>query len=218
MRSRSEIKANAREALKEQRITAILVNIVYFIPYLILIFFITPMIGRATSIWVELLADYIIMFVVLVVYVGLCYVYMKIYKNEQAEVGEMVHGFYNFGRNFIAGVLFTVLLILWTLLLIIPGIIKALSYSWVFFILADSESIGARKSIQASMKITKGHKINICLFHCSFLGWYLLGLLTFGILWIVYVIPYHYTSAAGYYMEMRTEALISGRITAEDLN
>lgn len=217
MKSRQEIKARAREALREQRATAIIMNVIYFVPMILLVALVTPAIGRTIHFGVELLADYIIMFFMMVVLVGCCFVYMKIYKNEQAEIGEMFNGFGQFGRNFLTGVLLMVHVFLWMLLLIVPGIIKSLSYSWTFFILAQSKGPGIRKSIQTSMKITQGHKADIFIFHLSFIGWYLLGALTAGILLVVFVIPYHYISLAGYYMEMRDEAIAAGRITAEDL-
>jgi len=108
-------------------------------------------------------------------------------------------------------------LVLWTLLLIIPGIIKFMSYYFTYNILADCPNVKATDAIKISMRITEGHKMDVFIFILSWLGWFLLSVLTIGILYVVYVGPYWATSDAGFYLELRDKALREGKITLEDL-
>ncbi|ALJ23065.1 hypothetical protein AO203_03545 [Lactobacillus gallinarum] len=101
--------------------------------------------------------------------------------------------------NFILTSIFT---FLWTILLIIPGIIKSYSYSMTAYIVKDmvasGKQVGATDGINASKELMKGHKMDLFIFDLSFIGWFLLGGLTAGIglLWIV---PYYQTAKANFY-------------------
>lgn len=101
--------------------------------------------------------------------------------------------------NFILTSIFT---FLWTILLIIPGIIKSYSYSMTAYIVKDmvasGKQVGATDGINASKELMKGHKMDLFIFDLSFIGWFLLGGLTAGIglLWIG---PYYQTAKANFY-------------------
>ena len=99
----------------------------------------------------------------------------------------------------------------------IPAIVKGISYSMTAFILEHFPSVPATDALKISMRITQGHKGDIFVFCLSFIGWFILSALTFGILYIVYVGPYFYSSFAGLYQELRDNALAEGRVTAEEL-
>lgn len=78
---------------------------------------------------------------------------------------------------------------LWTLLFIVPGIVKAYSYSQAELIYKDivdqtGEQPNHRECIQESQRLMKGHRLDLFTLHLSFLGWYILGFLTMGILFI----------------------------------
>lgn len=125
--------------------------------------------------------------------------------------------FTNFGRK-LGGFLWKVLfLYLWTLLLIIPGIIKSLSYAMSDYILADCPNVKARDALTLSKRIMKGHKTELFVFQLSFLGWLFLNALTFGILGLFYVTPYMNNALATYYLEVREDALRNGVITMGQL-
>lgn len=87
---------------------------------------------------------------------------------------------------------------LWTLLLVVPGIIKAYAYSQSFYILADNKKMGAKEIMAKSEKMMDGHKWELFVLQLSFFGWALLCVLTFGIgyLWLI---PYMNTTFANYY-------------------
>ena len=95
-----------------------------------------------------------------------------------------------------------VYIFLWTLLLIIPGIIKMYSYKFVPFILADNPKIGCARAIELSGNMTNGEKWNIFVLDLSFLGWYMLGMMACCI-GVLFVKPYYYTTKTELYFELR---------------
>ena len=105
---------------------------------------------------------------------------------------------------------------LWYLLFIIPGIIKYYSYRMVPYILADNPNIGASKAIQLSNNMTSGHKFSMFVLDLSFIGWYLLGLLAFGV-GMLFVMPYQFATEAELYLVLRQNALDSNMCSSEDL-
>ncbi len=98
-------------------------------------------------------------------------------------------------------------ILLWTLLLIIPGIIAGLSYSMVYFILAENPTISPMDAIRQSKEMMYGHKTEMFMLSLSFIGWCLLGVLSLGIgfLWIG---SYMQTSMAIFYQELKAEHAI----------
>lgn len=84
------------------------------------------------------------------------------------------------------------------ILLIIPGIILALGFSMFFYIMADHKAEDAMDGVKKSWQLMKGYKWNFFVFNLSFIGWYLLCILTLGIL-LIWVIPYCNTAFAIYY-------------------
>lgn len=106
---------------------------------------------------------------------------------------------------------------LWTLLLIIPGIVKGYAYCMVPYILADNPNIGTKRAMELSQEMTNGEKFNIFVLDLSFLGWYLLGAFAFGI-GILFVRPYDYATHAELYLRLREDALKRGVCCDEELN
>ncbi|MBR1962740.1 MAG: DUF975 family protein [Alistipes sp.] len=94
--------------------------------------------------------------------------------------------------------------LLWTLLLIIPGIIKALSYSLAPYIMAENPELTANQAIEKSMKMMKGHKMDLFLIYLGYLGFSLLSIvgLCIPLLWIM---PYYLTVFAKFYEEVKSE-------------
>ncbi|MCL2565811.1 MAG: DUF975 family protein [Defluviitaleaceae bacterium] len=220
MKSRQEIKALAKDAMGQQRSTAILLGLVYMA-----VTFASGVLdgivetisgGMGIAYWIVFTIG---MLIIIVMAVNMLGEYIKIFNRDEASVGAMFSGLgVNFARK-LGGVLWMSLFVtLWTLLLIIPGIIKGLSYYFTSNILADCPDVKATDAIKISMRITKDHKIDIFIFVLSFLGWFILSALTLGILYIVYVGPYFYTADAGLYLELKNKALAEGRITQEELN
>jgi uncharacterized membrane protein len=143
---------------------------------------------------------------------------LRIYKGENGDIGDMfTNGFSNYGRN-LGGMLFMELFVfLWSLLFVIPGIVKALAYSMTPYILADCPNVRATDAIKLSMRMTRGHKGGIFVMCLSFIGWWLLSAITFGILQLLFVGPYTNTSFAGLYVDLKARALNNGIIRPEEL-
>lgn len=83
-----------------------------------------------------------------------------------------------------------ILVFLWSLLLIVPGIIKAYEWRMVSYIVAEDPEISGREARELSSIMMNGSKWNAFVLDLSFIGWMLLGGLTFGILNVVFVNPY----------------------------
>ena len=109
-----------------------------------------------------------------------------------------------------------VFIFLWTLLLIIPGIIKSYAYRMVPYILADNPNIGVREAITLSNEMTKGHKFDMFVLDLSFIGWYFLGSLALGV-GVLFVMPYENATNAELYLVLRKDALENNLCTYEDL-
>lgn len=97
----------------------------------------------------------------------------------------------DFTRCLIARILSSVFIFLWTLLLIVPGIIKAFGYSLLPLLLADSKykDLGYQELLKKSEEIMNGHKMDYFTLILSFIGWHILAIFTCGILEI-WIIPY----------------------------
>ena len=95
---------------------------------------------------------------------------------------------------------------LWTLLLVIPGIIKAFAYALVPYILADKPELSANEAINLSMKMMKGHKFDLFYLQLSFIGWAFVSVFTLGI-GLLWLMPYMMTAQAAFYQDVRKEYL-----------
>ena len=122
-----------------------------------------------------------------------------------AELGEIKRGFHPYWRNVGAMLLRGLFLFLWSLLCIIPGIIKSYSYRMVPYILADDPTIGGRDAITLSRKMMDGQKWNAFLLDLSFIGWLLLSVVTLGIAGIFYTNPYMYATHAELYQTLKAQ-------------
>lgn len=99
----------------------------------------------------------------------------------------------------------------------IPMFIKALQYSFSFFFAAEFSELGVRKALQLSICIVKGHTKDVFILNLSFIGWFFLSILTFGIGFVCYT-PYYYMTLTNAYHALLQDALESGKIKPEDLN
>ena len=105
---------------------------------------------------------------------------------------------------------------LWSLLFVIPGIVKSYSYCQTAFIKAENPNIPAGRAIELSKIMMEGHKADLFYLHLSFIGWMMLSGFTYNILGIVYVYPYYYSALAFAYIEVKTDAISRGLINASE--
>lgn len=107
-------------------------------------------------------------------------------------------------KSIVLGLLVGVYTLLWTLLLIVPGFIKALSYALAPYIMIDNPELSAEEAICKSMKMMDGHKMDLFLIQLGFMGLGLLSILLLGIpfLWLM---PYYQVVYAKFYEEIKNE-------------
>lgn len=92
----------------------------------------------------------------------------------------------DFSGSFLLNLMQSIFIVLWSLLLLVPGIVKALGWSMSFYVRAEHPDYTWRQCLDASAALTDGYKGEIFLLHLSFIGWYIVGALCLGVgtLWV----------------------------------
>ena len=111
-------------------------------------------------------------------------------------------GFDDFWSAFKVSFLIGLFTFLWSLLFIIPGIVKSYSYSMSMYILAENKGKPALECINESKAMTNGYKMDLFVLGLSFIGWILLGYVTFGIAYI-WVLPYMQATYTNAYQSLK---------------
>jgi len=106
---------------------------------------------------------------------------------------------------------------LWYLLLIIPGIVKAYAYSMVPYILADNPNIGFKRALKLSKQMTDYHKFSMFVLDLSFIGWYILGVVALFV-GTLFVLPYELSTKAELYLVLRNNIIEYGEASYEEFN
>ena len=128
------------------------------------------------------------------------------FKNldEPASFANLVHSFeHNYMNTVKTMFCMEIFTMLWSLLFIIPGIIKSYEYRMIPFILADNPEMDRKEVFALSKKLMTGNKWKAFVLDLSFIGWEILSILTCGILSIFYVNPYIYSTNAALYETLR---------------
>lgn len=124
--------------------------------------------------------------------------------NEPAQVGNIGYAFDNNYKNITKTMFFRDLFtVLWTLLFIIPGIVKSYEYQMIPYLLADNPQMTKEQAFQESKRMMQGQKWKAFVLDLSFIGWNILSALTLGILGIFYVQPYMDATHAALYEALR---------------
>ena len=119
---------------------------------------------------------------------------------EKAEVKEVAHGYdHNYMNNVKTLFLRDLYIILWSLLFLIPGIVKSYSYRMIPYLLADHPEMTSKEAFARSREMMNGNKWRAFILDLSFIGWEILAVLTFGILEIFYVGPYYHATCSALY-------------------
>ncbi|GHT21911.1 hypothetical protein FACS189430_02820 [Bacteroidia bacterium] len=139
---------------------------------------------------------------------GLAVTFLKNFRREAIDAGTLFVGFRNYFKVLGPMLLVGLYTFLWTLLFIVPGIIKAYSYAMTAYILHDDLTVGADEAIERSKAMMNGYKAKLFLLDLSFIGWGLLCVLTLGI-GLLWLIPYMQTSRAAFYEEVRNSAAVA---------
>lgn len=205
MRSRAEIKALARDNFSANYWPCVLVS-------LLVPLFLAACSSITMGIASILLAGPIA--------VGMNHFFVQVFQGKGSFVNvgtPFSEAFTGFGRKLGGYWWMQLFLFLWSLLFVIPAIIKTYGYSMTMYILSDCPNVRAKDALKLSMRIMMGHKWELFVFQLSFIGWFILNSFTFGLLGLFYVVPYYQTAMAGFYLEVREDALRRGVITLAQL-
>lgn len=152
-----------------------------------------PVIGGLCSIFVGLPVAY-----------GFVIVMLGVLKGKDIDFGVLFEGFQDYGRIFVTKLLQMVYTILWSLLLVIPGIIKGYSYAMTDYILKEDPEMKNNAAIEKSMAMMEGNKMKLFLLDLSFIGWAILSLITFGI-GFFFLQPYMQVARAAFYEDLKAQ-------------
>lgn len=124
-------------------------------------------------------------------------------------------GIDNYGKYIVVGIITEIIILLWTLLLIIPGIIKGYEYYFVNHIIHDNPNLDHKQARDLSRRMTDGFKSDLFILDLSFFFWILLEIVTLGIA-SVYVSPYMDCTKAMCYENLKNNALVEGIARTEE--
>lgn len=189
MKENYELKSMARESLNNLWVPAVVVTLIY--AFCVGIFGSYSRFGFIISLIIS--GPFELGYVLFV---------LSVKRNHEGRIEQIFDGFRDFGRSFQAYLLMIIFVVLWSLLLIVPGIIAALSYSMTFFILADDKSVPPRGALDRSKEMMYGNKAKLFYLYLSFIGWFFLSILTAGI-GFFWLIPYVRVSVAHFYDDLK---------------
>ena len=127
----------------------------------------------------------------------------KIRSGGDFKIGDLFCGFSEcLGDSLLLGLLSNIFVALWSMLFVIPGLVKSYSYAMAPFIQHDSDNKNWKDCIDRSREMMNGHKWQLFCLDLSFIGWYLLGSLCFGF-GVLFVVPYHYMARSNFYEALK---------------
>ena len=141
-------------------------------------------------------------------------VYLNLFNGTKPEVKDAFSGFDDFWAAFKVNFLVGLFTMLWSLLFVIPGIVKAYSYSMSMYILAENKGKAALECINESKAMTNGHKMDLFVLSLSFIGWLLLVGITFGIA-AIWVTPYMQATLTNAYQSLKTTPVVEAPVAEE---
>lgn len=136
-------------------------------------------------------------------YIGIA---LRVIRREAYRMEDLFDGFRNFFTAFLLQLVNSLLVAVWSLLLIVPGIVKAFSYALSFYILADNPDWSQSECRRKSEEMMNGHKWRLFCLYFSFFGWWCLCVLTLGIL-TFWVVPYMDAAMAAFYEDLKRQQL-----------
>jgi len=112
-----------------------------------------------------------------IAYYGIRDYFLKLSNGNNLDIGDIFIGFKSIGRSLRAGIITNLFVFLWSLLFVVPGMIKFLSYRMTWYILAENPDMTVMEAISKSKEMMSGNKGNLFALYLSYIGWYLLVLL-----------------------------------------
>lgn len=145
---------------------------------------------------------------------GFYILFLNLIRGVKIEWRSIFDGYKDWERIGITMILSALYILLWLLLLIVPGIIKSLAYSMTPYILKDDLQIKENEALKKSEQMMEGHKMQLFLLQLSFIGWAILCIFTLGI-GFFFLIPYMDTAIAHFYEDVKDEYESSAVTSAE---
>ncbi len=216
MLQRVEAKANAKAQLKGRWGAAIgafllaelvvLAGIGVIVLAFILLF---KTMGAAALFIVPLVGVIVISIIGSAIPLGIHAFTLKVASGEKPNVGVVLSGFKNILKAWCLNFVTAFFTSLWSMLFVIPGIIKAISYSMAMYVLAENPEIGVMEALKRSKEMTKGNKGKLFVTYLSFIGWTFVCNFTMGIgyLWLI---PYMQVTLASIYNQLKGESVQVG--------
>ncbi|MBD3590705.1 MULTISPECIES: DUF975 family protein [unclassified Bacteroides] len=191
LKENSQLRAEARQALQGKWPMAAVAALIYSVIAGGLSAI--PFIGGLCSLFIGLPIAY-----------GIAIVMLGVYRGKDIDFGVLFEGFQDYSRIFVTKLLQAIYTLLWSLLLVIPGIIKSYSYAMTDFILKDEPEMKNNAAIEKSMAMMENNKMKLFLLDLSFIGWALLAIVTFGI-GFLFLQPYMQVSRAAFYEDLKAQ-------------
>ncbi len=153
-----------------------------------------------------------------VVQVG-CNRYFVENREHKTEIGQLFYGFKGGRYGSVVWIMFfkNLSIFLWSLLLIVPGIVKSFAYMMVPYIAAENTELDRKRVMQMSEDMMRGHKMEAFVLELSFIGWEILGSLTWGLVNIFWTMPYKKATFAEFYSAIKAEAIQKGIVRRDEL-
>ena len=211
MPSREVLKQTALEKLKNNwdstlKVNAIFLALAIFIEIPLRIFgnrwLLEKGLVSTEAFLVASVAYMIYMFLSIPILYGIKSFYMNISRGLGGRVADIFEGYKQFFSISSVILVSTFFIMLWLLLLIIPGIIKAISYTQILRVKKDNPEMKALECIDESKSLMEGYKMEYFALQLSFVGWSLISLLTLGILGF-WLLPYMETTYAEFYDKLK---------------
>lgn len=131
-------------------------------------------------------------------------VFFRRLREQRANIADLFLGFKRFGDTFLLNFFTMIFIVLWLILFIVPGIIAAIRYTMAYLIMSENPDMSALECITASKMMMNGHKMDFFRFSLSFIGWFIVGIITCG-LGFLYVIPYFNAAKVEFYETIKVK-------------
>ena len=241
MLSRIELKQNAKVLTKSARVSAYRITLIFML-ILAALSLAEDYVGANEGVWVQV-GDMEILFrssylfshpafptpVVLFVSVfvwllgcvlsaGWILYHLGVRQGKVMPYDTLFEGFSFAGKIVLLNLVMAVFIALWSMLLIVPGIIAAYRYRFALYNLCENPELGVMDALSMSKQQTRGYKLDLFVLDVTFLGWNLLCVLTAGIL-SIWITPYIQQTDLGYFEAIKAEkgiGRIPGRSPDED--
>lgn len=211
MKTNTELRRQGREALAGRWGTFVAASLVYMIiscfvqvPAQLSDFSRSVLMTGAGVNYTLMSTSVVVSLLILPLTYGYDTIFLRNLRGEPVGVEHMFDGFRDYGRIFVTLLWQNILITLWTLLLIVPGIVKALAYALTPYILLDNPKLSTVEAIHLSREMMFGYKGKLFLLLLSFIGWGILCLFTCGI-GVLWLLPYISSSLAAFYEDVRAD-------------